>query len=179
VASAAAVLVALAMLCIYFPTVIAWCMWQKRAAHNLRAFSGRLYEFTPAWSIGCYFVPFVNLAIPFQAVREIYKASDPAVQFDEASWSRLYRATIVRWWWGLWLALTVLGILSTRLKAATQSEAIAISALQVLHALVGIVVALTAAAMIRRINRNQWRRSGLQAISGGGTLDMDRGVRLS
>ena len=50
-------------------------MWKYRANFNAHQLGGTRMEFTPGWSIGWYFIPFSNLWKPYQAMKEIWKAS--------------------------------------------------------------------------------------------------------
>ena len=63
---------------------IAWCVWQHRAHANLWAFARSGLRFTPGWAVGWWFVPIASLWKPFEAVRELWKASDPGS--DPLSW---------------------------------------------------------------------------------------------
>ena len=42
-------------------------------------------KYTPKWAVGCFFVPFLNLVMPYQVVREIWKASNGG---SEPVWAR-------------------------------------------------------------------------------------------
>jgi Domain of unknown function (DUF4328)/Protein of unknown function (DUF2510) len=71
-------------------------VWQHRAASAARALgfpSGQ----SPAWGVGSWFVPIVNLWIPYQAVRDCLPPGHP------------HRARVLRWWIA-WLASNVVGI---------------------------------------------------------------------
>ena len=65
-------------------SAVAWCVWQHRAHANLRAFARSGLRFTPGWAVGWWFVPIASLWKPFEAVRELWKASDP--DSDAVSW---------------------------------------------------------------------------------------------
>lgn len=68
-------------------------VWQHRAASAARAL-GYPTTHSPAWGVGSWFVPVVNLWFPYQAIRDCLPPGDPN------------RAHILRWW----LATTVGGI---------------------------------------------------------------------
>jgi ABC-type Fe3+ transport system permease subunit len=111
-------------------------------------------------------VPFANLVRPYQAMREIDKASDPKVAFDEASWAAPHSAPILGWWWGLWLLNNVVGRFTMRMEESdTLQEMLFSLPIGMFECLLGIVLALVAAAMIRRINSNQLQKAGRNFVN--------------
>ena len=71
------------------------CIWQHKAASAGRAL-GIPSQFSPAWGVGCWFVPIVNLWMPYQAVRDCLPPEHP------------HRARVLHWW----IALLLAGFLS-------------------------------------------------------------------
>jgi hypothetical protein len=65
--------------------VIFACIWQHRAATAGRAL-GLPSRSSPAWGVGCWFVPVVNLWMPYAAVRDCLPP-------DHA-----FRPRVLRWW---------------------------------------------------------------------------------
>jgi Domain of unknown function (DUF4328)/Protein of unknown function (DUF2510) len=60
-------------------------IWQIRAARSARAL-GFPATHSPGWGVGCWFVPVVNLWMPYQAVRDCLPPGDPG------------RPLVLRWW---------------------------------------------------------------------------------
>lgn len=60
---------------IFYVSAFAIAMWIYRAHHNLEELGHSGLEFTPGWSVGWFFVPFANLVMPFQAMRELWNLS--------------------------------------------------------------------------------------------------------
>ncbi len=60
-------------------------VWQHRAASAARAL-GYPSEYSPAWGVGSWFVPVVNLWFPYQAIRNCLPAGDP------------HRRVVLQWW---------------------------------------------------------------------------------
>ena len=78
-------------------SVIVACVWQHRAASAGRAL-GLPSTHSPAWGVGSWFVPVVNLWMPYQAIRDCLPPDDPN------------RTLVLRWWlilMGAWI--TALG----------------------------------------------------------------------
>ena len=69
-----------------------FCVWIYRAHGNLTALGATNLRFSPAWAVGWYFVPIMNLFRPYQVMKELWEESDPRAEL-----------TLVKWWWGLWI----------------------------------------------------------------------------
>ena len=63
-------------------------------------------EFTPAWAVAWFFIPVANLFMPYRAMREIYRASEPT-RFGR-DWGDAEVPPMLPLWWGTWVALGVL-----------------------------------------------------------------------
>src|SRR5262245_43754329 len=58
-------------------TIIVFLVWEHRANSNLRPLGVLDPEFSSRWAVGSWFVPFLNLVVPFQIVRYIWRKSHP------------------------------------------------------------------------------------------------------
>ena len=65
--------------------VVVACIWQHRAASAGRAL-GIPSRRSPAWGVGSWFVPVVNLWMPYSAVRDCLPPDDP------------HRPRVLHWW---------------------------------------------------------------------------------
>jgi hypothetical protein len=82
--------------------VVFACIWQHRAATAARSL-GFPAKHSPGWGVGSWFVPIVNLWMPYQAIRDCLPPHDPR------------RALVVRWWLVLtatWLLTSVAGLVA-------------------------------------------------------------------
>lgn len=50
--------------------------WFYRSNLNVHGFGVQGMRFKPGWTIGWYFVPFLNLVRPYQAMREVWQGSE-------------------------------------------------------------------------------------------------------
>jgi hypothetical protein len=105
--------IACVTLLLRIPLFIFFGMWIYRANWNARAPGAKNMEFTPGWSVGWYFIPFANLVKPFQAMREIWQASQ-APQFED--WRQAPSSALLPFWWFLWIANGILGQVALRLS---------------------------------------------------------------
>ena len=101
--------IGLGAVAIYIVTAISFAIWIVRAHKNLRALKIQRLSYTPGWALGWFFVPFLNLIRPFQAMKELWQASHAG-----AEWSTSSSAKLVDFWWCLWLINNVYGAFISR-----------------------------------------------------------------
>jgi hypothetical protein len=73
---------------------VAFFIWQYRAAtvaKSLRYPARR----TPGWGVGCWFVPVVNLWMPYQAIRDCLPSGHPARRYVLYTWLLLLVTSIL------------------------------------------------------------------------------------
>ena len=105
-------LLALLEIIIYLTTVVFFGLWLYRAYENLRAFDpSRRLNYSSGWAVGSFFVPFVNLVVPYRAVKEVWQKSGPP---DEAFLSEPSPPTWFSIWWLFWLLASFAGNISMR-----------------------------------------------------------------
>jgi hypothetical protein len=102
-------IIGLVYLLIYVITVIVFAMWIFRANHNVRALGAQDMRITPGWAVGYFFVPIVNLWRPYQAMKDLWRASK-----SPTAWHDISPSSILGLWWTLWIASNVLGQASFR-----------------------------------------------------------------
>ncbi len=117
--------------------VVLACMWQHRAASAGRALGIPAAQ-SPAWGVGSWFVPIVNLWIPCLAIRDCLPPGHP------------HRARVVQWWIALLVAgwtTAIAGFVAFFSSGAALVLAIpaALAAIAVLAWAPGIVIAIASA----------------------------------
>jgi hypothetical protein len=117
--------------------VIVACIWQHRAASAGRAL-GIPSRRSPAWGVGSWFVPIVNLWMPYSAVRDCLPPDHP------------YRRRVLHWWiaWLLTGFLTTVAAGSALFSTGTAlvlSIPAALACLAVIAWAPGIVLAIATA----------------------------------
>jgi hypothetical protein len=114
--------------------VVIACIWQHRAASAGRAL-GIPSQRSPAWGVGSWFVPIVNLWIPYSAVRDCLPPGDP------------HRQRVLYWW----IALLLTGFLSIAAGATALFSTGAALVLSVPAALACLVVIAWAPGIVLAI----------------------------
>lgn len=102
-------LIGIIQLVIFITTVILFGRWIYIAAKNVRALGAQDLLFTPGWAVGYYFVPVVTLWKPYQAMKEIWKASR-----SPKNWESEKGSFILGFWWTFWIISCLVGQMSLR-----------------------------------------------------------------
>ena len=154
----------LSMIAVFIATVVAFAMWLHRAYANLPALGNPKegLEYSPRWAVGGFFIPIVNLFVPYRAVKEIWVKSDPAVRDEESfMFSVPQVASIVGWWWGFWLVSNFVNNILYRIsgEATTPDALLTEGHLNLVAAVLEIIAAVFAIKVVRGIDRRQEERS--------------------
>lgn len=97
-------------------------VWLYRAYKNLLAFGQSGLRYSPAWAAGSWFVPIVNLFVPFRIVREAWRACDPATHpADPLGWQGVRVPPLLGWWWGVEILAVVAALTASGLAAWAQT----------------------------------------------------------
>jgi phosphatidylglycerophosphate synthase len=102
-------------LLLYLLTAVVFGRWIVRANKNVRALGAKDLRITPGWAVGYFFVPIVNLWKPYQAMKDLWRASH-----DLTSWGTAPASSILPAWWTLWILSNVLGHMSFRMTMAAR-----------------------------------------------------------
>ena len=168
-------------LAVWLSTSVLVLLWIRRANHNVRQLGARGLRFSPAGSIGWYFVPIVSLWKPYQAMKEIWRAS-----LDPENWPDMPVPVLLPVWWALWLVSNSLGFTELRLSNELfdnpgVSDFIAANIVSQASTVSGILPATVLLAIINRVYRMQveHRRAAPLVESVSGALDPDTVDRAS
>ena len=140
--------IGIASLIAFMASAVLILKWIYRANFNARHLGASNMSYTPAWSIGYYFIPIFNLWKPYQAMKEIWMASKNI--FD----GQLAKTPIIfPLWWALWLSSNILNQSVFRLsaKAVELSELMNLNMLSQISNLIDIPLALVTLAIINSI----------------------------
>lgn len=133
-------------------TGIAFLKWIHRANSNCHGFGAQGMRFTPGWSIGHYFIPFINLYKPYHAMKEIWKVST-----NPDNWQNETGSPLLGWWWALWLISNFLGQASVRfsMRADTISSLQASTTVSIISGVMDIPLCIVAVSLISTIFTKQ------------------------
>lgn len=132
--------------------VVATCMFMYRANANVRALGATALEYSPGWCGGYWFVPILNLFRPYQAMKEIYKAS---CKPNDTAWKGVQPLAVFGWWWGCWLIGNWLTRGSTRLEQYAAEMGGGLVALDFIASVLMIAAGVMLVVIVRAINNEQ------------------------
>jgi hypothetical protein len=84
---------------LYLVTVVVFGRWIYLANQNVCALGAKNLTVTPGWAVGYFFIPIVCLWKPYQAMKELWRASQ-----NPAAWQSITASQILPGWWTLWIA---------------------------------------------------------------------------
>lgn len=140
---------------ILITTIVLFCMWIHRANSNARQLGAKGMAFTPGWAVGWYFVPFANLWKPYQAMKEIWRASK-----NPDAWKNEQRGAILPWWWFFFIVTHIFGYASLRtsrkaIEAEEIDELLTATGVALASDLVTIPATIIAIVLVRQIYEMQ------------------------
>lgn len=134
--------------------IVLYCVWAYRANKNAHALGAKNMEFTPGWMVGWYFIPFMNLFRPYQAIKETYQASDP--ESDAYSWKQSPTPVLFGVWWAMWLISNFLGQAEFRMAMSDDPNILGASRwVSLLSSFVGLLASVLVFQVIRTIHQRQ------------------------
>jgi len=142
---------------LFIITAIFFGRWIYRAHQNVRALGERDLRFTPGWAVGYFFVPIFGLWRPYQAMKELWHASQPPAERYRSG-----TATTLGLWWALWLGCGFVeqAAARTSINAHTIGSLQTATALMILYDLLYVPLCIVAGRLIARIHAAQlahWR----------------------
>jgi hypothetical protein len=130
---------------------IVWLTWQHRAHRQLRQLGTQGLQFTPGWGVGWWFVPVANFWKPYQAIKELWVASDP--EKGASDWRGGKAWTVLPWWWAAWLISGFLAWGTLGMDPETVDEFISRDYASIAEDLAWVLAGLLAIAIVRGIDR--------------------------
>ncbi|MGY5058898.1 DUF4328 domain-containing protein [Streptomyces sp. 900105755] len=125
-------------------TTVLFLVWLARSRRNAQELSPGAAVPSPAWTIGTWFIPVVNLIAPRRSVLDIGRAASP-------SWEKR-DTTLVNLWWAAWvghaLVLTAANLAAPgSLALLVVTEALFLAAAVLVGLVIERVTTLQAAAL--------------------------------
>ncbi|MER6270635.1 DUF4328 domain-containing protein [Streptomyces sp900105755] len=125
-------------------TTVLFLVWLARSRRNAQELSPEATVPSPAWTIGAWFIPVINLIAPRRSVLDIGRAASP-------SWEKR-DTTLVNLWWAAWvghaLVLTAANLAAPgSLALLVVTEALFLTAAVLVGLVIERVTTLQAAAL--------------------------------
>lgn len=87
---------------------VLFMLWMRDCNHVVRAHGVAGLRCTRASYVYGWLIPIVNLLLPYRAMVELWKASDPESGPDD--WQRSRVSPALPWWWAAWLTAGITGV---------------------------------------------------------------------
>lgn len=143
-------------------TIILFLMWLFQSYKNLYAFGINGLRSSPAWAVGCWFIPFLNLIVPLKTVNEVYHASDPDNLNKQFYQSENSTTFIHGLWWAVWLIGSFLGnaVIRGSIQAETESHIKMVNKVGIISSFMFIIAAFLLMKIIKKIDLRQTQIGG-------------------
>ena len=83
---------------------VLFLVWMHQASKNVHTFRRLGLDFTPGWCVGWWFIPFFSMWKPYQALKEIWLASDASsASAADDSWRTRRVPWTFPFWWATYL----------------------------------------------------------------------------
>lgn len=141
-------------------TVIIFGRWIYLAHKNLPEIGARYLRIGPGWALGSFFVPIVNLWVPYQAMRDLAKASRNPVRWEQEDTPPGLVA-----WWLLWLLAGVVSQVLSALRLDPLVDPQVTASAGVVEGVSSLALYLLARLVVRRIWHDQALRMQPGAVA--------------
>lgn len=140
---------------LHLAAAVLFCVFMPRANRNARAFGAPMLRYSPGWAAGSMFIPIWSLYGPYEAMKEIWRHSDPD---PNTTPSAVPTPRLLAWWWGLFLGSNFVSQISSTIVKTNEQGAQAVinsNYAVIVSAAALIPAALVAAAAFGAVARRQ------------------------
>lgn len=147
------------------PAYVFFSMWVHRVVRNMAALGSPDWRTSPGLSVGLSFIPVANLAYPYLAVLDAWRASEPGTRWlDRATRSMIRPPAIAVAWWALWILAFVASRTAYFMERSSDvNMKITGSLFDIANAVLIIGAAVFAILVIRALTARQDRKNELIA----------------
>lgn len=97
-------IIAIGNLIVIICSIVFFILWFRRAYNNLHLTQQVNLLYTEGWAAGAWFVPFLNLARPYQIMNEIWNKTQEATK----NLLSFKGSSLVGWWWAIYLISAII-----------------------------------------------------------------------
>lgn len=138
--------------------------WIAQVHVHLGLFSVEGNRYSPTWAAGSFFIPILNLFMPYQMMQELWRASTPQGNLrDKLSWKANADSNLVFWWWAVALLILLVGgalyVVAFQVRPGTPMYAENVAILRIGNVVSGTLGVLDTILLIIVIQQIQKRQS--------------------
>jgi hypothetical protein len=136
--------------------------WFYRAYRNLESFRVLGLTFSPKWVVGYFFIPFLCLWKPYEALKEIWKVSDPYHTTEGYLWRSVKVSPILAFWWITFVLSNITGtlLLTGSFRTETLEDWIKLDMQDIAVSIVIIISDAVLIHIIKKISSRQEMKNG-------------------
>ncbi len=136
-------------------TGIIWLTWLQRAYRNLALVGSKRSRFSTRQAIGYWFIPFVNLVLGYQVMKDLWLRSES--MNDRDGYDDLPAPALLSGWWGISLTWGVMEpvVAAAARNARTPLELTNVTDVALVGSVIGIVATVLAIRVVRGIDERQ------------------------
>lgn len=97
-------------------TIVVFSCWIYHANKAVIALGATVPRISPGWAVGSFFVPFINLWVPYMEMKKLWRASH-----DPLAAAQVRVSPLLSVWWGVWIVTHLLGTLIFQLWSRAES----------------------------------------------------------
>jgi len=142
--------------------------WFYRAYRNLKSLGALGLTFNPKWVVGYFFIPFLCLWKPYEALKEIWKVSDPYNTSEGYMWQSAKVSPVLAFWWITFILSNMTGtlLLTGSFRTETLDDWIRLDMYDIAASIVIIISDAILIYIIKKINsRQEMKNSNLSLIA--------------
>ncbi|MBD8389482.1 DUF4328 domain-containing protein [Dysgonomonas sp. BGC7] len=141
--------VGLLYLSMYIVSAITFIRWFRRAYYNLETLTHNI-AYGEGWAAGAWFVPVMNLFVPYRIMNELYTKTDKYLKQQADRPYPQLKTTYLPIWWALWIIAGIAGniIFRTSLQDETIAEMIDSQIMSIIGSLIGVPLAIVTIIVI-------------------------------
>ncbi len=142
-------------------TTVFVSIWIVRANRNVRSLGAKDMRITPGWAVGYFFIPIVNLWRPYQAMSDLWRASQ-----NPSDWIRSNVGSAVPAWWTLWIISGIVGRLAMQKSMAAHgiADLEAATWFYIINSTLHIIICFVTLAMVSQIATAQKTQLDYQSM---------------
>lgn len=135
-------------------SAITFILWFRRAYYNLHQMATVL-SYAEGWAAGSWFVPFFNLAAPYEIMKDLYRVTARILENRGIVPNGNLSLKLVGWWWTVWIVSLILDrIVAYLYKTAESIADLKTGAIgSILLAVIAIVSAILAIKVIKEYSK--------------------------
>lgn len=153
------IIIAAIQVLVWLAVAFLWAFWTFKSNKLVRSLGAKDMKYSPGWSVGWYFIPFLNLIKPYLALKEIYLATLNPHRFnvDADVEDQPESLNILKLWWLSSIAERIFGVYLKRISSGsdTMEQLFYLNKLLITSDLISLTTTLIWIWLLREFSQRQ------------------------